>query len=148
MRAGITNIRRIVYGLLVLILLGTPVCVWAQSQAAEINVKLDVQYGFQNNIKSNEAVPIRVKVECLNGFVSGKIKIEIPVQAEGDLNASIWMSDMEGRNNKAQCYIWERELSLEEGAQKEEIFYIELPVYESYINVSVCLLYTSPSPRD
>ncbi len=129
--------RKWIYVLLGLLLCCFPVLVWGGEAPVENVVEMKVHYGFQNNIKSNSAVPVKVEVTCISGSVSGKIQVEVPVQSEGNLNASIWMSDVDGSNNKEQCYRWEQEFILEEEESAIEIFYIELPMYESYFNVSV-----------
>ncbi len=137
MKAEITKIRKWIYMLLGLFLLGFPTSVWAKAAPVENMVKLEVKYGFGNNVKSNSAVPVKVEVICESGAVSGKIQIEIPVESGGNLNASIWLSDINGKNNKEQRYIWEKEICLVAGESVKEDFCVELPMNESYFNVKV-----------
>ena len=114
-----------------------PCMVWAEPIHIKEPIHLEVQYGFGNYIKSHIAVPVRVKVVCEEESIVGKIQIQVPVQSEGNLNASIWMSDIEGRNNKEQCYIWEKEITLEAGQSLTEDFFIELPANHGYFMVCV-----------
>lgn len=137
MKAGIRKTRRIIYIFFVLLFGCIPVFVWGEAEPVKNLIDLDVTYGFCNNIQSHCAVPVKVQVHCISGNISGNIQVQIPVQSEGNLSSSIWMSDIDGRNNKERCFIWEREITMVTGESREEIFYIELPTYEGSINVSV-----------
>ena len=125
-------IRYIILGLFLLLF---PCRVWGQSAPVVVEVEMDVSYGFGNTIKSNSCVPICVELSCKNNTVAGTLQVEVPIQSEGNLNASIWMSDPDGMSNKNQCYIWERQVNLEAGETQTEILYIKLPFYNGYFNV-------------
>lgn len=102
-------------------------------------VELQLAYGFAGNIKSGNSVPLTVSMTNHGRDFSGMLTIEIPVQGENQaLGDALWMGNSQyGQAAGSRVYAYEKEISIKAEETLEETFYLELPVFESYLYVTV-----------
>ena len=106
------------------------------SVKAEETVNLNLEYGFRNNIKSGSCFPLQVLMENTGEAFEGTLEISIPIAGDYmGLTNSLWMGVSEWGNNSAHVYCYKKEISLQKGENKKEIFYLELPAFDGYLEV-------------
>ncbi len=125
------SLMRIWIGLLLFFL---PTSVWADAPSAAPVIEMEFSYGFQNTLKHNTCVPVRINLKA-SAEVAGILRVKVPIQSNGNLYSSIYMSNVDGMSNKEQCHVWEKEIVLQAGKEMEYVFYIDLPEYEPYVEV-------------
>lgn len=128
------KIKNTIYLILLCLFLLLPKTVQAEDAG---KVDMQVTYGFQNNIKNGSCVPVRITLTNSGPDFSGEIEVKIPVQSENNIKSSIWMNETAETNNKEKNCIYKKEVSLKQGQQVNEIFYVELPAFNGYLNVQL-----------
>lgn len=127
------NIRR---GLLLILLLAL-IPVQAQG-AGKDTVAVGIQYGFQGTVKSGSCFPLQVKLENMGGDFSGTFQIRVPEQPENhELSSSIWMRSDNWGSRTNRIYTYEQDIQMKAGEVREDVLYLELPVFEGSLYVRI-----------
>ena len=109
-------------------------------RAAQQNpVEVQLACGFTGNIKSGSSVPLTVTMTNHGSEFRGMITIRVPVRGESQaLGDTLWMGNGQyGQTIGNRIYTYEKEISMEAGKTQEEVFYLELPAFKSYLYVTV-----------
>lgn len=109
-------------------------------RAAQQNpVEVQLACGFAGNIKSGSSVPLTVTMTNHGSDFSGMITIRVPVRGESQaLGDTLWMGNGQyGQTIGNRIYTYEKEISMEAGKTQEEVFYLEIPAFKSYLYVTV-----------
>ena len=109
-------------------------------RAAQQNpVEVQLACGFAGNIKSGSSVPLTVTMTNHGSDFRGMITIRVPVRGESQaLGDTLWMGNGQyGQTIGNRIYTYEKEISMEAGETQEEVFYLEIPAFKSYLYVTV-----------
>ncbi|MBS6194984.1 MAG: hypothetical protein KH828_05335 [Clostridiales bacterium] len=117
--------------LLFCLLIFCPTGVYAAESAA---VTLELEYGFQGNVKKSSCFPVRVIMENSGEETEATLVLTVPIQADNqDISSSIWMNGSQQGNNKNRVYTYKKNVTLKKGETKTETFYLELPIFEGIL---------------
>lgn len=121
--------------MIICFLLLLPINVYGETQAP---LTMEVTYGFQGIVKSGNCFPLRLKLTSHQESKEYTIEIQVPAEAVSDsISTSIWMNGESWNNNSDRVTTYKKTVTLQKGETKEEIFYLNLPVLESVINIYV-----------
>lgn len=115
--------------------------VWpAVGHAAEQGeARISLEYGFQGNVKNGNCFPVRVTIDYTGEQTEAELLMRVPVEAEGGtVGSEVLMGYGSGEIVKqGRIYTYEKKITLDENQPYQETFYLELPVFEGNLQISV-----------
>ena len=124
------KIKRIALLIIFFLLFMIPGKTWAEEKQT-VQVDMKVNYGFHENVKTGNSVPLVVRFKNQGISFSGRLEIKIPVKPDQTKKVgNLWMGE---RNS--QIYTYEKKVSLEEGEILDETFFLDIPIYDTKVYV-------------